>query len=144
MIGTDIGGTSALGNTFDGVYINNAPSNVIGGRAPPRSNVISANGGNRRVTSSGFQATANVDPGEPHRHERRGSGDLGEPTTTAFASARTLAARASAERRPEPATHRFNEGDGVMVDRSIGNAILGNSIFSTREHLEPTRPQTRL
>jgi hypothetical protein len=43
LIGTDATGTLALGNGLDGVYVNNAPANTIGGLTPGAPNVISAN-----------------------------------------------------------------------------------------------------
>ena len=44
LIGTDITGTSALGNTRAGVYIQNSDNTVIGGRAAGEGNVIAFNG----------------------------------------------------------------------------------------------------
>src|SRR5207244_590709 len=44
-IGTDVTGTKALGNGFDGVSVNST-GNVIGGSAPGAGNVVSANRGN--------------------------------------------------------------------------------------------------
>ncbi len=42
-IGTDVTGTLALGNTFEGIYLNCAPSNTIGGVVAGAGNVISGN-----------------------------------------------------------------------------------------------------
>jgi hypothetical protein len=44
LIGTDATGMARLGNHVDGVYINAAPGNVIGGPDAADRNVISANG----------------------------------------------------------------------------------------------------
>ncbi len=44
LIGTDSAGTAALGNRFDGVFINGAPGNVVGGTTTNARNVISGNG----------------------------------------------------------------------------------------------------
>jgi hypothetical protein len=52
MIGTDASGLAALANGFDGVFINAAPGNLIGGRVQGARNVISGNG------SSGVQVFA--------------------------------------------------------------------------------------
>ena len=41
-IGTDVTGTLALGNTYEGVYAERAPSNTIGGAVPGAGNLISA------------------------------------------------------------------------------------------------------
>ena len=43
-IGTDLSGTMALGNTGNGIVIQNAPDTVIGGSMPADRNIISANG----------------------------------------------------------------------------------------------------
>jgi hypothetical protein len=43
LIGTDITGTRPLGNLLDGVFVNQAPDNAIGGLTPGQGNVISAN-----------------------------------------------------------------------------------------------------
>ena len=42
-IGTDVTGTLALGNTHEGIYLEGAPSNTIGGEPPGAGNLISAN-----------------------------------------------------------------------------------------------------
>jgi titin len=42
-IGTDVTGTLALGNTHEGIYLDSAPSNTIGGIAAGAGNLISAN-----------------------------------------------------------------------------------------------------
>lgn len=43
-IGADISGTNAVGNATNGITINGAPNNLIGGFTPGSGNVISANG----------------------------------------------------------------------------------------------------
>ena len=42
-IGTDVTGSSDLGNAFDGVVIQNAPKTLVGGSQPGEGNVISGN-----------------------------------------------------------------------------------------------------
>ena len=42
-IGTDVTGTLALGNTHEGIYLESAPSNTIGGTVAGAGNLISAN-----------------------------------------------------------------------------------------------------
>lgn len=44
FIGTQIGGTAALGNTASGIALNNAPNNFIGSSTAGAGNVISGNG----------------------------------------------------------------------------------------------------
>ena len=42
-IGTDVSGLAGIPNGVDGIYINDAPGNLIGGTAPGTGNLISAN-----------------------------------------------------------------------------------------------------
>lgn len=46
LIGLDVSGSTALGNTGSGIYVNSANSNEIGGDSDSKRNVIAANGGN--------------------------------------------------------------------------------------------------
>src|SRR5208283_3867627 len=43
-IGTNAGGTRAIPNRFDGIFINDAPNNSIGGTTAGAGNLISGNG----------------------------------------------------------------------------------------------------
>ena len=43
-IGTNAGGTAAIPNGRDGIFINDAPNNMIGGTAAGAGNLISGNG----------------------------------------------------------------------------------------------------
>lgn len=59
FIGTDATGIARLGNALDGVFINQAPANLIGGSSPGQGNLISANGSvGLQVLGAG--ATGNV------------------------------------------------------------------------------------
>ncbi len=58
FIGTDITGTLDLGNSLEGVRIENAPNNTIGGSSATSRNVISAN--LTGVTITGPRALANI------------------------------------------------------------------------------------
>ena len=58
FIGTDITGTLDLGNSQEGVRIENAPSNSIGGSTATDRNLISAN--HTGVAITGPQALGNV------------------------------------------------------------------------------------
>ena len=71
FIGTDITGTLDLGNSQEGVRIDNAPGNTIGGTTAAARNVISAN--HWGVVITGPQAIGNVVQGnfigtDDHRH----------------------------------------------------------------------------
>lgn len=59
FIGTDVTGTIDLGNEQDGVLINTASGNTVGGSSPVSRNLISGNGGSG-VKIDGASATGNV------------------------------------------------------------------------------------
>jgi hypothetical protein len=128
-IGTDLGGTHSLGNTADGIYINNAPSNVIGGTTASARNVISGNH-NSGVYVSGADATSNVIQGNHIGTDTAGTGDLGNTYDGVRAGAYSSGTSVGGATAGTGNVIAYNEGDGVMVDRSVNNAILGNSVFS--------------
>lgn len=128
FIGTDVSGTGELGNTFEGIVIDNAPGNTIGGSVAGSANVI-ANNGAPGITITSPEATGNVVVGN-----RIGTGPGGtEPRGNAFegvyivdASDNQIGGTAAGEGN----TIAFNGAAGVYVDLGAGNDILGNSIFS--------------
>nr|WP_275974099.1 Calx-beta domain-containing protein [Argonema galeatum] len=75
-IGTNAAGTSASGNTLSGVYIQDAPNNIIGGTNAGERNIIS---GNRQrgvdITSSG--SSGNTIAGNYIGTDAAGTGDIG-------------------------------------------------------------------
>jgi titin len=126
-IGTDVTGTQALAN-LDGVYLTATSGALIGGAEAGAGNLIS---GNRRdgiylynytpadaagsivqgnligTDVSGTQALGNVSDGVHI------DGSNGERDNTVGGN-----------------VIAYNGNDGVLVDRSTGNAILGNAIFA--------------
>jgi CSLREA domain-containing protein len=129
LIGTDISGTTALGN-FDGVYIGSSNFNTVGGMTAGARNVISGNrddgveisiGGNNTVQGNfiGTDASGTAD---------LGNGELGVAMSRAIDN--TIGGTDSG------AGNRiaFNGEGGVFVaEDSTGNSILGNSIFSNTD-----------
>jgi titin len=75
-IGTDVTGTADLGNSKDGVYINYAPSNTIGGTAAGAGNVISGNEW-YGVYILNSAATGNQVQGNYIGTDKNGTADLG-------------------------------------------------------------------
>jgi len=128
LIGTNLAGTAPLGNTYDGVFINNAPSNVIGGTTTSTRNVISANH-NSGVNISGNDATNNVIQGNHIGTNAAGTGGLGNGYDGVRVGADSSNTSVGGTLAGAGNVIAFNKGDGVMVDRSIYNGILGNSIF---------------
>jgi streptogramin lyase len=76
FIGTDVTGTAPLGNAFDGVYIDAAPNNTIGGTAPDAGNVISANHYSG-IEIAALGATGNQVQGNLIGTSANGAGNLG-------------------------------------------------------------------
>ena len=78
-IGVDQTGTQPLGNTGNGISVNDAAGITIGGTAQGAANVISANV-QAGVSIQGSASTGSH-PGQlhrhrPHRHHRRGQWDI--------------------------------------------------------------------
>lgn len=139
LIGIDTTGTAALANGTDGVLIDNAPGNTIGGTAASARNVIS---GNTRVGvritgggSTGNLVRANFIGTRVDGMGRLGNGSHGvliEDAANGNAIGGTTAALGN--------TIAYNNGAGVRIPNSpaapplgtphpTGNSIQGNSIF---------------
>ncbi|HEU4620753.1 MAG TPA: hypothetical protein VFS42_00885 [Burkholderiaceae bacterium] len=129
LIGTDATGLVALGNTGEGVYLNNqAHDNIVGGTAALERNVIAGNANDGIEISN---ASNNTVLGNAI--------GVGADGTTAIAnSGAGLFIRAGANNNTIGGTVAGagniianNLGDGVRVtDNSSGNAILGNSMYN--------------
>lgn len=76
FIGTDVTGASTLGNARDGVFISNAPSNIIGGAVSGARNVISGNS-LRGVEIAGSGASGNLVQGNFIGTDVTGTADVG-------------------------------------------------------------------
>ena len=74
MIGTNAAGTAAVPNGFDGVFINNAANNTIGGTATGAGNLISGN------TSAGIQLFGPQSTGNVIQGNALGLDIAGRPT----------------------------------------------------------------
>ncbi len=126
-IGTDVTGTLALGNTYEGIYIDTAPANTIGGAVAEAGNLISAN-----FTRGIYlvNAPGNVIQGNVIGATRDGLGVLGN----AFHSVECEAGSCNTTiGGPGYAGNRIAFAQtvyaGVRIrDGSTNNAILGNSI----------------
>ena len=73
-IGTNAGGTAAIPNGGDGIFINDAPNNVIGGTAAGAGNLISGNG------SVGIQLFGTLTRGNVIQGNALGLNAAGRPT----------------------------------------------------------------
>ena len=133
-IGTDKSGTADLGNTNDGVLIDNRTNNSILG------NLISGNDANGiLIRNNSAGGTANVVRGNLIGTKADGATALGnggngvmdERTAAGSSDGNTIGGTGAGEAN----TIAFNGGDGVFVDSSdpafiTGTSIRGNSIYS--------------
>jgi hypothetical protein len=132
LIGMDVGGTRALGNLGGGVRIWDAASNnVIGGASPGARNIISGNASEGIVLTSG--AIGNRIEGNSIGVDIHGEPVVGQSSDFGVrisdASGNTIGGTAPGEGNII-AGFEGQGGVGIIESVSIGNAILGNSIFS--------------
>jgi len=138
FVGTDPSGTKALGNTYDGIYITNKPTNVsVGGSSPAARNLVSGNGG------SGISVAAdnNKVSGNLIGTQKDGKSPLGnDEDGVVIYSNQYQSASGNTVGRADPAyanTIAFNGRMGVDIyygdkgsQAAQGNSVLSNSIFS--------------
>ena len=134
-IGLAAGGESDLANAADGIEISGGASeNVIGGSTSHTANVISANLGNG-VEISGVGTTGDLVVGNFIGTDTAGTKPLGNDGEGVLihvaASGNTIGGTSAGAGN----VIAFNGGNGVTVgssttDRTTGDAVLGNSIFS--------------
>lgn len=132
FIGTDVSGTTAIGNGSCGVSINNAGNHTIGGTTAAAGNVISGNNGSGVEITSQF-STGNIVEGNFIGTDVMGTADLGNTGhgVSIGGSSNTVGGASIGAGN----IIAFNDGAGVFIGRSYGipgtgNAILSNSIFS--------------
>jgi uncharacterized repeat protein (TIGR01451 family) len=128
FIGTNATGMAAVPNTQDGIWIDNAPSNTIGGAAAGARNVISGNGWSG-VSVTGASATGNVFKGNYIGIDAAGS--VGVPNGRhgiwlQGPSTSTVGGTAAGEAN----VIAFNTLNGVTITAGSGHLISGNSIYS--------------
>jgi CSLREA domain-containing protein len=128
FIGTDVAGTAALGNNADGVFINGAPGNTIGGTAADTENVISGNTG-RGVFISGSGAAMNQVQGNFIGTDKSGAVALGNFNRGVFidgAPNNTIGGPAAGAGN----VISGNNGNGVLISGggAAMNQVQGNFI----------------
>lgn len=126
-IGTDKTGLIDLGNTFDGVRIEGAPSNVIGGSG--QGNVISGNNNDGIEITGGLNADGNIVYGNYVGLASDGTSSLlnslyGISISNGYNN--DIGGISGGQGN----TVAFNQGAGVTVLAGTGNTIAGNSIYS--------------
>jgi hypothetical protein len=128
-IGADLTGTLPLGNTSEGIYVERAPTNVIGGALSGAGNLISANNVQGILLTN---ASWNLIQGNLIGTKADGLSDLGNVfhgvELQAGANNNTIGGGTGAGNRIA-FSKPINAGVRVR-NGSTNNAILGNAIFS--------------
>jgi CSLREA domain-containing protein len=125
-IGTNVAGTTDLGNGSDGVRINGSAGNFIGGTGSGAANVISGNN-SRGVAILGAGSTGNTIRGNKIGTNAAGTSGIANGVhgigISLGASDNTIGGQG-------PNTIAFNGDDGVWVGAGTGNSIQRNAIHS--------------
>jgi len=129
FLGTDPTGTLDVGNSADGVIINNGASNLIGGTTPGARNVISGNTG-QGIEIYAANATNNFVQGNFIGIDVTGTQPLANGSHGVYI---TTSARINLIGGPTPGAGNliaFNGGDGVYLNSGTNNNVRANSIHS--------------
>jgi hypothetical protein len=129
FIGTDITGTFDLGNSQEGVRIENAPGNSIGGSSSADRNVISAN--HWGVVITGPQSLFNVVQGNSIGTGITGQEGLGNELDGVLVNQTASSNLIGGMPAAAGNAIAFNRRDGVRIeDVSVSNTILSNRIYA--------------
>jgi len=125
-IGTDVTGTSCLSNEQSGVWISNAPNNIVGGNMAGTGNVISGSRGNG-VTIAGNEAERNLVQGNYIGTDATGTAmlpnEFGFGVIISFAPDNTIGGTTTTTRNIIAGQHT-----GVVISGGADNLVLGNLI----------------
>ncbi len=127
-IGTDVSGTSALGNAGGGVFVHNVAGNTIGGMTSLARNVISGNSTSALLISSGG-ATGNVVQGNYIGTDAGGTsgvGNSGSGLAIEYAPGNTIGGMVPGARNV--ISDNGNNGIYIIDYQATGNVVLGNYI----------------
>ncbi len=128
LIGLNAAGTSDLGNSYDGIYVDNSPNNVIGGTSAAARNVISGNH-ETGIRIQGANASGNFVAGNWIGTDISGERGLGDSYDGIFvfnAPDNTIGGSVAGAGNVVAA----NGGSGIQLygSGSSGNLVLGNEI----------------
>ena len=134
FIGTNVTGNVALGNSNEGVDIQQAEANVIGGTVTGARNVISGNGGDG-VVIFGSDAAGNKVQGNFIGTGADGTTALGNDDGVVISSGNDSTVGSAIGSTAGGNRIANNDQDGVLVfgGLAVGNRILSNSISSNGE-----------
>jgi hypothetical protein len=129
FIGTDTKGMSDLGNSQEGVRVDGAPSNTIGGTAAGAANLISAN--HWGITITGASATNTLVEGNLIGTDVTGNSGLGNELDGVLFLNQAAHNFIGGLGTGQGNTIGFNVRDGVRVEspQSVSDAILTNRIY---------------
>ena len=130
FIGTDPTGTSALGNTGDGVLISQSSNNTIGGTTPAARNIISGNGGDG-IDISGMSANTSTNLVQGNLIGTTTSGGAlgnGFDGIGITGSGNTVGGSAAGAGN----IIADNGSDGIRVSNAQGTIILSNTITNNQ------------
>lgn len=131
FIGTGSDGVSDLGNAVDGVILDNAPRNAIGGDTTGAGNTIAGN--NRGVRINGPGALGNLVQGNFIGTDQAGTAvihnDIDGVLLTNEASSNSLGGATPSAGN----TIAFNIGNGIRVESGSDNLILSNRIYGNTQ-----------
>jgi titin len=134
-IGTDITGTVALGNVFEGVSVRGGSSNnVIGGTVAGAGNLISGNNG-YGVTIAEMGTTGNLVQGNYIGTDVTGTLPLGNSDNGVIIATGAMDNLIGGTARGAGNVIAFNSVNGIVLagDAGTGNAISSNSIHSNSD-----------
>ncbi len=127
-IGADVNGTADLGNSSDGVFIDDAPGNTVGGTTATARNIIAGNGG-RGVEVYGSSATGNLVKGNYIGTDVTGAVDLGNSADGVFISGapnNTVGGTTAGARNIISGNSQY--GVDIADSGATGNLVKGNYI----------------
>jgi uncharacterized repeat protein (TIGR01451 family) len=129
LIGPDLSGTIDRGNANDGIQLDDAPNNIVGGLTAAARNVISGNNGDGiaifTAGAVGNQVLGNFIGTDAAGALALGNSAYGVYFTTSARGNFVGGIAAGAGNKIA-----FNSDDGVYVNSGTNNAIRGNSIFA--------------
>ncbi len=128
LIGTDKSGTADRGNSNEGILIEAAYGNTVGGTTSAARNVISANQWGIRI--DGSTATLNLIEGNDVGTDLTGTESLGNEINGIILSNNTSDNTIGGTGAGQGNTIAYNVAAGVLVQSGTGDSILSNSIFS--------------
>jgi parallel beta-helix repeat protein len=127
LIGVDVTGTSAIANGGSGIFIQDAPGNVIGGNSPAMRNVISGNT-QHGVYITGQHATSNAVIGNYIGTDSLASKAIGNKGAGVFVNAPANQVGGAAAEQRNIISGNLQEGVALWGEAAQGNSVEGNYI----------------